>query len=430
MLFFNNNRNFWKKNKFSFYQKMKFSNSLKKDFKTPIEKILKDSSLQFLLRPIKSLRKLIKIMWIVFLVVFFFIAIYLCYKNIQSYLNFDVITSIYENVEKEPEFPTVTFCNEFIKYSEIKFIGVEFNLVELTDTWKNHFEKYEDISFGTCYRFNSGLNISNQSIEIKKSKRKGRQSGFQLDFYFDSKRDYGEMIVFIHNHTQMPLTVYNKGYVISAGCRNYFDVERKIVHKLENPYNDCYKNVSESPFDKTIIDFIRKKYKAYTQKECLELCRNFKFNETNSCNCTLKDLEENIFKTCYKTEREKCINTFMNDFNKLDLCMNYCPLECDSFRYEINQIIKPLLATGNCKDCSKTYEFNFETYEYLTKKYFSLDVYYNDLKYTLITQQPRMDLFDLISSIAGILGLFIGFSFITCLEIFEVIFEVIYLILY
>ncbi len=402
-------------------------NCLKKDFKTPIEKILKDSSLQFLLRPIKSLHKLIKIMWIVFLIVFFFLTIYLCYKNIQSYLNYDVITSIYENVEKDPEFPTITFCNEFIKYSGIKFIGVEFNLVDLTDTWKNHFEKYEDLSFGTCYRFNSGLNMSNQSIEIKRSKRKGRQSGFQLNFYFDSKRDYGEMIVFIHNHTQMPLTVYNKGYVISAGCRNYFDVERKIVKKLENPYNNCYKNVSESLFDKTIIDFIRSKNKAYTQKECLELCRNFKFNETNSCNCTLKDLEDNIFKKCYKTtEREKCINTFMNDFNKLDLCMDYCPLECDSFKYEINQIVKPLLATGKCGGCLSTYDFNFETYEYLTKTYFSLAVYYKDLKYTLITQQPRMDLFDLISSIAGILGLFIGFSFITCLEIFEVIFEVIF----
>jgi len=268
--------------------------------------------------------------------------------------------------------------------------------------------------------------MSNQSIEIKRSKRKGRQSGFQLDFYFDSKRDYGEMIVFIHNHTQMPLTVYNKGYVISAGCYNHFDVERKNIQKLENPYNDCYKNVSESPFKKTIIDFIRNKNKAYTQKECLELCRNLKFNETNSCSCLLKDLEENVRQKCDNTKIESCINTFMNDFNRLDLCTDYCPLECDSFRYEINQITKPLLATGKCSGCLKTYGLNFETYENLTKSFFSLAVYYKDLKYTLITQQPRMDLFDLISSIAGILGLFIGFSFITCLEIFEVIFEVIF----
>ena len=168
-----------------------------KDFRTPIEMILKESSLQFLLRPIKSLHKIIKIIWIIFLAFFFFLTVYLCYKNIQGYLKYDTTTSIYEKNEKEPEFPTVTFCNEFIKYSEIKFLGVEFNLVDITDNWENHFEKYEDLSFGTCFRFNSGLNLSNHHIETKKLKRKGRQSGFHLGFYFDSKRDYGEMIIFI-----------------------------------------------------------------------------------------------------------------------------------------------------------------------------------------------------------------------------------------
>ena len=105
-----------------------------------------------------------------------------------------------------------------------------------------------------------------------------------------------------------------------------------LKQKLEYHYNDCYKNVSESLYNKTIIDFIQNKNNVYTQKECLELCRNLKYNETNSCNCSLKDLEKNIYKKCYNTNREKCINEFMNDFNKLDLCTDYCPLECDSFR--------------------------------------------------------------------------------------------------
>ena len=196
-----------------------------------------------------------------------------------------------------------------------------------------------------------------------------------------------------------------------------------MVQKLEYPYNDCYKNVSESLYNKTIIDFIQNKNNVYTQKECLELCRNLKYNETNSCNCSLKDLEENIYKKCYNTKREKCINEFMNDFNKLDLCTDFCPLECDSFRYEINQIIKPLLATGNCRGCSNIYGLDFETYENLAKKYFSFAVYYEELKYTLISQQPRINLFDLIFNIGNILNLFLSFSFITTLEVFEVFAE-------
>jgi hypothetical protein len=54
-------------------------------------------------------------------------------------------------------------------------------------------------------------------------------------------------------------------------------------------------------------------------------------------------------------------------------------------------------------------------------------VYYDDLKYTLITQQPKLELFGLISNIGGSLGLFLGFTFISLLEIFEVLAEFIYL---
>jgi hypothetical protein len=319
-----------------------------RDFKTPIESILKDSSFQFVLRPIKSSHVLTKLIWIVSLSIFLSLTLFLCYSNIQSYLKYEVTTSIYEVVEKEPEFPTISFCNEFIKYSDFNFIWLKFNLIALTYTWKNHFQKYEDLSFGTCYRFNGGLNMSNQSIEIKRLVRKGKQSGFRLDLYFDSKLDYGEMIVFIHNRTQMPATVFNKGYCISAGATNYFSVKRNMVKKLENPYNDCYKNVSQTSFNKTIIDFFKKKNIVYSQNECIDMCRNLKYNEINSCNCSLKDLEENFHKKCYNKNNEKCINKFINDFNRLDLCSDYCPLECDSFRYEVTHILRPLLATGRC----------------------------------------------------------------------------------
>lgn len=57
-----------------------------------------------------------------------------------------------------------------------------------------------------------------------------------------------------------------------------------------------------------------------------------------------------------------------------------------------------------------------------------LYVYYKDLKYTFISQQPKVELFDLISNIGGILGLFLGVSFLTCVEFFEILFEIIYVL--
>ena len=69
----------------------------------------------------------------------------------------------------------------------------------------------------------------------------------------------------------------------------------------------------------------------------------------------------------------------------------------------------------------------FNTYENVTRTFFALRVYYDDLKYTLIKQQPKIELFDLISNIGGTLGLFLGFSFISLLELFEVVAELVFI---
>ena len=54
--------------------------------------------------------------------------------------------------------------------------------------------------------------------------------------------------------------------------------------------------------------------------------------------------------------------------------------------------------------------------------------YFRSLQYTLITQQPKMLTFDLISSIGGILGLFIGVSFVSLFEITEILMQITFLL--
>ena len=51
----------------------------------------------------------------------------------------------------------------------------------------------------------------------------------------------------------------------------------------------------------------------------------------------------------------------------------------------------------------------------------SLYVYYEDRKYTVIRKEPKMTLLDLISNIGGIMGIFIGASFLSFVELFELL---------
>ena len=50
-------------------------------------------------------------------------------------------------------------------------------------------------------------------------------------------------------------------------------------------------------------------------------------------------------------------------------------------------------------------------------------IYFGDLRYTLISQQPKTILADLVSNVGGTLGLFLGMSFLSFIEIVEIIFE-------
>ena len=61
--------------------------------------------------------------------------------------------------------------------------------------------------------------------------------------------------------------------------------------------------------------------------------------------------------------------------------------------------------------------------KYSRIQYHGLVESFSDLKYTLITQKPKIELFGFISNIGGTLGLFIGFSFISVLELFELLVE-------
>lgn len=52
-------------------------------------------------------------------------------------------------------------------------------------------------------------------------------------------------------------------------------------------------------------------------------------------------------------------------------------------------------------------------------------VYCKDLKYTHISQEAKAEIFNLVSNIGGIMGVFLGISFLSFIELIEIFFELI-----
>ena len=54
----------------------------------------------------------------------------------------------------------------------------------------------------------------------------------------------------------------------------------------------------------------------------------------------------------------------------------------------------------------------------------SFTIYFDQMKETVILEEIKTELTDLVSNIGGILGLFTGFSFLSLVEIFEIVFQI------
>lgn len=54
-----------------------------------------------------------------------------------------------------------------------------------------------------------------------------------------------------------------------------------------------------------------------------------------------------------------------------------------------------------------------------------LFVYFDDIKYTRITEAPSITFVDLVANIGGTLGLFIGISLLSFVELIELVMEII-----
>lgn len=193
--------------------------------------------------------------------------------------------------------------------------------------------------------------------------------------------------------------------------------------------------------NKTIIDYILKSNRIYSQNDCFYLCsRYFALKESNCmCNSTLSEFDKNCLKQYWEpveSDMKKCVAKYLVNFRKnlmYDKCNAFCPLECDSISYTINFHNEYVPINGNISEFVKKYFLYFKkytTYEEINKHFVGLRVFYKDLKYTLISQEPKTETFNFISDIGGILGLFLGISFLSFVEIIEIIFEIFLILIY
>jgi len=337
--------------------------------------------------------------------------------KVKIIIKFKVITNLAIYNEEEPEFPMIGLCFEkgsliLTNYSFL--IHCQFDSVKCTF---EDFEYYTDGLLNECILFNSGRIYSNQQVAIKNITRIGLNYGLTVWLYIENyKHDIGpyKISLYIQNHSSIfdRLQAYERDYgiFIPPGITN-IQIEREFIQNLPEPYNPCIIE-AKTDYISNLFQQFNQSNKVYSQKDCIEMC--VKTHIMIYCNCTALDE-----KTCLTNETLKeCATNLYFKFQTKSIelpayCLSNCSLECNFINY--NTIKDSISLTDQY-----LVAINRTDLKNLTENLIFLSINYKSKQYTLINQLPKTQPFDVVNSFGSLLGLFIGFSFLSLVEILDI----------
>ena len=165
----------------------------------------------------------------------------------------------------------------------------------------------------------------------------------------------------------------------------------------------------------------------YNQFDCFNLC--FQLNVISKCGCYLPYYYKmNSSIECSVADRECVENKIMKNENVYSNCPDLCPLECEYVKYGIISSFNSFpTKTGyrQMKDYLKYLEQKNLTFDYQKAKdsLLRISIYFDELKILEFSENAKMTITDLLSNCGGVLGLMLGISFLSFVEIVEVLFD-------
>lgn len=338
-------------------------------------------------------------------------------------------------------------ANDYQKHGRENISHLGFNLDEMLLSCRfnniqcnisNDFIWHYSYDFVNCYSFNSGRDNYGNLIPLKYVSEDGPNKSLQLEIFIGLDEVQSEFIlssglyVVIHDHNVEQIKA-GKGSKIPPGQETSFGLSMLNLTRLDLPYRKCIKNLKlqssyNSNFFKAIFNILN--HTIYSQKICSELCLQDYIK--NNCGC-LDPALPNIYiynnvTFCTTLNLLDCVDAVKIDYfyNSLSNKCDQCPNECDSVNYKVvyssesrfSSYYKNYISNLNVsKYFSSNSRINNNTD--LSKSVIKLNIFYNELKVTLLNQAPLLTPENLVSNIGGIVSLFLGMTLLEIPKIIE-----------
>ena len=281
------------------------------------------------------------------------------------------------------------------------------------------FEYYYDPYFGNCFKFNSGQNMNGLRVRRRYTSQTGRLNGLNIELSLSNNDKpfsflKGFSIFITPQGVDEPFT---EGVYAPPGYSTNIILEKEITHKHSKRNRPCILDLASiDSSDSILFKRIVQVQKNYDKRNCLKMCLQKSLED--NCNCT----DQNYFSfynnmhTCTSYDDTICSFRNYEDFLYKKLFINCdCPDECDQTNYSYrtslakypsenyaNFLINNPVIISKLKNQTKI------SYQDLRENLVSVNIFFNEIKETVISEYPKMITADLIANIGGIIGLFLG----------------------
>ncbi|KAM4705250.1 acid-sensing ion channel 1C-like [Rhinophrynus dorsalis] len=268
--------------------------------------------------------------------------------------------------------------------------------------------------YGKCYTFNSGQD----GFELLYTMKGGTGNGLEL--MMDIQQDeylpvFGEtdetsleagVKVQIHSQEEPPF-IDQLGFGVAPGFQTFVSCQQQQLLYLPPPWGACKSTPFDSPY-----------FKNYSITACRIDCELRYLLE--KCKCRMVHMPGNAT-VCSPEQYGECADKELDFLVEKDNSYCVCETPCSTVRYGKELSMVKIPSKASARYLAKKYN---KTEEYIEDNILVLDIFFEALNYETIEQKKAYEVAGLLGDIGGQMGLFIGASILTILEIFDYLYEV------
>ncbi|XP_050403174.1 degenerin mec-10 [Patella vulgata] len=293
--------------------------------------------------------------------------------------------------------------------------------------YPENFTQIADSHFGNCYTLQTSL---------FKSRRSGPDQGLEVILFLQNHEfirgitNGNGIQMLVHDRDVMPHP-YDQGLAIASASESIVGLTLLRINRLGKPYATC----------QDVTAFQNLYGAKYTRASCQKFCEAILIMD--NCNCTDPFKEEINLKIgntrelpheCRSEKDTKCMVSTERRYEIGDLKCT-CDDPCDETKY-VKSVSARQWPSKSYADllldilCNKRGKAECANYEKgddrsLAQNFVKLNIYFEDLNYQNITEEPDYQDSQFASDVGGTVGLWIGLSALSLVEVFQFIAEII-----